>query len=68
MDRNEGQLDILTERQAERELHGRDPRTVDHFFHVGEEIMVKGSLFRVQNMTPKGLRLKVLRRPAASIP
>lgn len=64
MDRNQGRLDMLSEEEARRELKGRNSEELDHFFKQGEEVILKGSLFKIQNVTPKGLRLKVLRRAA----
>lgn len=66
MDENAGKLRMLTEEEAKPHLKAQaGGKSIDHFFHTGEEIMLKGSLFRVQNVTPKGLRLKVLRRTEA---
>jgi len=61
MDTGEGYLKILS-RTDVTSLGGVDKMdTMKHYFRVGEEVTVKDSTFRVQRISPKGLRLKVLK-------
>ena len=61
MDTGEGYLRMLAEKEVIN-LGGPDKMdTMEHYFRVGEEVTVKGSTFRVQRISPKGLRLKVLK-------
>ena len=61
MDGGLGRLTMLEEAEVNT-LGGIDKMdTMDHYFRVGEEVTVKGSTFRVQRISPKGLRLKVLK-------
>jgi uncharacterized Zn finger protein len=32
----------------------------DHYFHVGEKVELKGRIFRVKNVKPSELRLKLI--------
>ena len=61
MDDGLGRLRMLEDEEV-RELGGPGKMdTMEHYFRVGEEVQIKGSTFRVQRVSPKGLRLKVLK-------
>ena len=67
MDENTGKFRMLSEEEAAPHVAKRDRgEVVNHFFRTGEEIEIRGSVFRVQSIKPSGMRLKLLRRPAES--
>jgi len=63
MDTGEGYFEVADNIQ---ELEEKARELVGHggIFTVGEEVELKGSLFRVKRVKPKELRLKLLKRPA----
>ncbi len=61
MDSGEGHLRMMEEKEVE-DLGGPDKMdTINHYFRVGEEVEIKGSRFKIQRLSPKGIRLKVLK-------
>ena len=61
MDTGEGKFEFA---QTEDQAHRLQLKYPNHggWFHVGEEVVVKGSRFRVKSVKPNELRLKLLKR------
>ena len=61
MDNGEGRFIRGRSMQDLLELKNEYPKA-GGFFTVGEELEIKGSLFRVKQITPFGIKLKLLKR------
>lgn len=59
MDTGEGYMELMESEKA-RKLINNNPSLETKIFHVGEEVQVKGSRFRVTRITPKKLILRIL--------
>lgn len=61
MDAGKGQFEFAKTLEALEDLKEEFP---EHggIFKVGEEIEIRGSLFRIKSIKPKELRLRLLRR------
>lgn len=61
MDEGKGKLRMLEEPEV-FDLGGIDKMdNMNHYFRIGEEVYLKGSKFRIQRLSPKGIKLKVLK-------
>jgi uncharacterized Zn finger protein len=40
--------------------HAEEEKPGDHYFHVGEKVELKGRIFRVKNVKPSELRLRLI--------
>jgi len=61
MDTGEGYLRMLKSQEVKNLGGPNKMDAMDHYFRVGEVVQLKGSNFKVQRVSPKGLRLKVLK-------
>lgn len=67
MDTGEGRFeifnyDIFQHEKAMNELREKYPKSKG-VFTIGEEIEIKGSLFKVKDISAFGIKLKLLRQP-----
>jgi len=60
MDTGEGRFERFNKREDLQELRQKYPNSKG-VFTVGEEIEIKGSLFRVKDISPFGIKLKLLK-------
>ncbi|MHA2066227.1 MAG: hypothetical protein ACXABY_17785 [Candidatus Thorarchaeota archaeon] len=65
MDSGLGKLEPISEDVAKAiEYQQQKAGTmIPSVFHVGEELQIKGSLFHIQSIGRKKMKLKILRRP-----
>ena len=61
MDTGEGRFEMFSAGDEEPGLRERFPKAKG-VFHVGEEIEIKGSRFKVKEITPFGIKLKLLKQ------
>lgn len=66
MDTGEGKFEILEtkQRNLDAAMRAMEEKYPEHggWFHVGEILEIKGSRFRVKNVKPTEIRLKLLKR------
>lgn len=67
MDTGEGRFERLSDLQPEtlKEARKRHPKSKG-VFTVGEELEIRGSRFKVKDISPFGIKLKLLRQPEDS--
>lgn len=66
-DTGEGRLEMFEYKPVEIErLRNKYPKSKG-IFRVGEELEIKGSLFQVKDISPFGIKLKLLRQPAVPV-
>ena len=63
MDTGEGRFEELPTLNAIEEMRRKYPKSKG-IFQIGEELEIKGSLFQVKDISPFGIKLKLLRQPA----
>ena len=61
MDTGEGRFEAFRELDELRELEKKYPKSKG-VFHVGEELEIKGSKFRIKDISPFGMKLKLLKQ------
>ena len=61
MDTGEGRLEIFEDMRQETELRKKYPNSKG-IFTVGEQLEIKGSLFEVKDISPFGIKLKILKQ------
>ena len=61
MDNGEGQFETFGDKNELQDLRDKFPKSKG-VFEVGEELEIKGSLFRVKYISPFGIKLKLLKQ------
>ena len=61
MDTGEGRLERFTAMREEAGLRKKYPNSKG-IFTIGEKLEIKGSLFEVKDISPFGIKLKVLKQ------
>ena len=60
MDTGEGRFEKVKELQELEELRNKYPKSKG-IFTIGEELEIRGSKFKVKEITPFGIKLKLLK-------
>ena len=62
MDTGEGRLEFFKSMEEVHELRKKYPKSKE-IFTVGEKLKIKESLFEVKDISPFGIKLKLLKQP-----
>ena len=62
MDTGEGRFEEMKDLSFEDEMRKKYPKSKG-IFQIGEELEIKGSRFKVKDISPWGIKLKLLPQP-----